>query len=176
MKVSVDVKTSERISHFKGESPDGMFGSYVRAGKKRGIKILYGSYDRLEALKHSDEYKAACKEAALLRLIRHRGFKGVPKCYGVIVICRKRSLGNRPYYNVGIVMQHLGSTRLADAIPSADRDHPIANRLRMKMEKFGIYHGDLHANNIMVYKGRYYAIDFSFSAISRMHWKILKAA
>lgn len=82
-----------------------------------------------------------------------------PKGYGVVLVQR----GN--YWRVGIVMEHLGATRLADLGYDEDRIEAIVERLVDRLDSVGVIHADLHEWNVMVKienkRNKYFAIDFS---------------
>jgi tRNA A-37 threonylcarbamoyl transferase component Bud32 len=135
----------------KKKTGGGSYGSYYKISKTRGVKVLYseGFTSKRKALT-SEVYKDAKLEASLLKQAQATGI--VPRCYGVTLVKKGKE------YAVGIVMQHLGNKTLAD---SSYCETAAYDEIMEKFEEFDIYHSDLHAENIMVYRGKIYAIDFS---------------
>jgi RIO-like serine/threonine protein kinase len=79
----------------------------------------------------------------------------VPRCYGVRIVRRGKS------FRVGILMQHLGNKRLADLSLPDKKISGIYDKLHDGLISFGVEHKDLHDENIMFFKNKFYAIDFS---------------
>lgn len=142
-----------RLPKRKTNVPQGAFGKYFQVTPTRGVKVLRGSFRNLESAYNSHIFDMAREESEILKVAQNSGV--VPKCYGVRIVRR----GNR--YYVGILMQHLGNKRLSDMKVSVDKESQIYDDLNDALEDAGIGHNDLHAGNIMYYKGKYYAIDFS---------------
>lgn len=152
-------KIATNLLKKSSKSESGCYGEYRQLSRTKGIKILHsnGYYDYTEVI-NSDTFEAANKEAKLLRKAYVSGI--TPRCYGVKLILR-----NNKYY-VGILMEHLGTTTLADFDYDYNRCDLIINTLKEKLRnKAGLIHFDLHGNNIMWHKGMYWAIDFSYDRI-----------
>jgi RIO-like serine/threonine protein kinase len=138
-------------------SGSGSFAEYFKLGKGKGVKLLRGSHrTRASALK-SRNWALAHREADLLDAAYCS--KVVPKCYGVKLV----KYGN--HYRVGIVMQHLGHTKLNETNLNLSEGSDIRDLILEALEDVGITHTDLHSENIMVYRGKFYAIDFTPFAI-----------
>jgi tRNA A-37 threonylcarbamoyl transferase component Bud32 len=145
------------------EAPGGAFGKYVKLSPSLGIKLIYTKgeyYDDMRKFKgfrsiskaiQSWTWREANIEADFLFAAQESGV--VPRCYGATVVL----VGSR--YHIGILMQHLGGKALADHENYDSVE--VFNYLHDRLEDLGIYHGDLHEDNIMVYRGKYYAVDFS---------------
>lgn len=143
-------------------SPSGSYGTYIKLSPTVGVKILINhAYRTIKACKRSHSYRKALAEARLIKQAYDSGI--VPKVYGVKVI----SLHGR--YYAGIAMRHLGKVTLSKAT-AIDVDYTpkenIIDDVRERLLEYGIDHGDLHYGNVMVFKGSYYAIDFSPDWIS----------
>lgn len=139
------------------KTPSGAYGSYFRIGRKRGLKVLRGSFRSMAAAYNSPEFDLAKEEAELLKLAEDSGV--VPECFGVRVVKRGT------VFRVGILMQHLGNKTLADLNQDEMYEADIHDQLKDALDHCGINHGDLHTRNIMFFKGKFYAIDFSPEAI-----------
>jgi RIO-like serine/threonine protein kinase len=147
------------------DAPGGAFGRYVKLSPSLGIKLIYTKHDyygdnaskRLKGFRsiakaiQSWAWREANIEADLLFAAQDSGV--VPRCYGATVVM----VGSR--YHVGILMQHLGGKPLSEHENYDSVE--VFDYLHDKLEELGIYHGDLHEDNIMVYRGKYYAVDFS---------------
>lgn len=129
----------------------GSFGEYYPLSKGVGVKVLYRKYKTLKKAVNSATYKQALKEAQLLAMAQESGV--VPRCYGVTIV----KDGNK--YGVGILMQHLGNKTLENA--SEHEMSKAYDEVNDALLDIGISHYDLHEHNIMKYRGKYYAIDFS---------------
>jgi tRNA A-37 threonylcarbamoyl transferase component Bud32 len=138
----------------------GVYGKYFKLSKTKGIKILISTgFKTRETALESWAFRKAKKEMKLLK--KASKSKIVPKCYGVkIVWNEKRSL-----FEVGIIMQHLGETTLANHIKKykkyKEKETSILDKLQETIKKYKIKHNDLHANNVMIFKNKFFVIDFS---------------
>lgn len=131
----------------------GSFSTYYRVSRARGLKVLKGSYRSLQAAYNSYGFQMAKEESDLLEIAAYSGV--TPECFGV----RVARSGSR--YRVGILMQHLGNKRLSDLNLSCAKMSAIYDKLDYELSHAGIDHNDLHLDNIMFHKGKFYAIDFS---------------
>lgn len=136
----------------------GSFGTYHVLNAEQGIKVLPECSETIAKAKLTCDYEDAKAEAYALNRAKTSGI--APKCFGVRIVQDKAS----GLYYSGIVMQDLGQTtlydRMCNGIVDDRRAYEIKERLRKELLKFGIEHDDLHEENIMFYKGKYYAIDF----------------
>lgn len=137
----------------------GEFGDYVQLTRGRGIKLIGREFKTAEDAYCSDNFAEAKEEADLLR--EAQASKVVPKCYGVRVIRHGK------HFRVGILMQHLGKKRVSDMNINEDEFNQIRARLWEKLFDSGIEHNDLHDKNVMFYRKKFYAIDFSPDCIMR---------
>lgn len=154
--ISVSIMDSEN---------SGCFGSYHRVGKDMGIKVLEGCFETEADAKNSCNWQDAQEEAYAMRRAQKSGI--APKCYGVYVVRNSDSAeGN---YYVGILMQHLGQNllghRMDKGIVSGMRQEDIQDEIRKKLLKVGVEHGDLHRENVIYFKRKYYALDFGPNAV-----------
>lgn len=147
------------------DAPGGSFGRYVKLSNSVGIKLIYtnGKYEGENALRklkgfrsvaeamRSWTWREANMEADILFQAQESGV--VPICYGATVVM----VGSR--YHIGILMQHLGGKPLSETSHYGEAD--VYEYLYEKLEECGVSHGDLHEDNIMVYRGKFYAVDFS---------------
>ena len=131
----------------------GQYGTYFRIGKKRGLKVLRGTFRSIQSAYNSATFDLAKEEASLLEMAYESGV--APKCFGVR-IAKRGSV-----FRVGILMQHLGNKTLADLNLDEDKESKIHDRLKLELEVVGLDHCDLHNRNIMFYKSKFYAVDFS---------------
>jgi tRNA A-37 threonylcarbamoyl transferase component Bud32 len=133
------------------QTDGGSFGSYYQLSGAVGVKVLHGvRFTSMKKALASRTYRLAAKEASLLCQAEESGV--VPKCYGVTLVKE----GNK--YGVGILMQHLGTKTLSMSGACESVAYDTVNEA---LREIGIVHDDLHNRNIMVYRGKYYAIDFS---------------
>lgn len=143
---------SKRIHNSKGA-----YGQYFKISKYRGIKTVGRQWETIATLKESEDYKEALEEASLYRDAFCSGI--VPKCYGVTIV--KTRNGFQP----AIVLQHLGSTTLDEEMEQLGAEREDADKVqhavKQRLQASGTNHRDLHRNNIMVFNGKYYAIDFT---------------
>lgn len=129
----------------------GSYASYFKLNEEVGVKVIDGGYHTEREVKFSQEWKDAKKEARLLTGAYASGV--VPYCYGAKIIKRHRR------WYAAIVMQHLGDVHIfqvkkLDKMSNYDKLHDA-------LDKIGYSHCDLHGSNIMVYRGKLYAVDFS---------------
>lgn len=130
----------------------GQHGWYVKLSPSVGVKVIKSSIYKSKAKAYkSRAYRLATQESANLQLAFETGV--VPRCYGVTIVKVKRG------YQVGILMQHLGTLTLSNSEFYDTFD--IYEGICDKLEEVGIYHQDLHEDNVMVYRNKFYAIDFS---------------
>lgn len=137
----------------QGRGPKGGYGTYFKITRSKGVKVLRGSYKSFMAAMNSSQMREAIKERDLMIEASKSGV--TPKCYGVTVVQRGSS------FRVGIVMEHLGSTRLRDLGLDEEEEERIIMELEDQVRDSGVTHNDLHPWNVMVKDGKYYAIDFS---------------
>lgn len=135
------------------ETPSGAFGVYFKLREGKGIKVLEAKFRSQVAAYNSYEFDLAKEEAEILKAAQESGV--VPKCYGVRIVRR----GNG--FHVGILMQHLGNKTLRKLRYNWEKQSDIYDSLNDALEDVGVKHNDLHVDNIMYYRGKYYAIDFS---------------
>lgn len=134
----------------KYETSGGGYGSYYELSATVGVKVLHRkNFKSMKKALNSRLYREAMKESELLCMAFESGV--VPRCYGVTLV--KDDEG----YGVGILMQHLGNKTLRD---KGDRTEAY-DTIQDALEEVGLRHLDLHRGNMMVYRGKYYAIDFS---------------
>lgn len=155
----------------------GDFGTYFRLGKYVGVKLvrvaeLYrGTVTHLKYQTVLGEYERQL----------HAYKAGLaPKPHAMVVVRHK----GRRY--LGITMRFMANGTLAQAYPEAykDNDHPnydvvraIRGNLRSRLQaETGIYHGDLHENNVVRGKRRWYAIDFGLSSYDRKPGRVYSSA
>lgn len=143
----------------------GAYGTYYPIGEGKGIKLLNGTdmfmdkdFRTIKEAKASENYVFALDEADLLKKAYRSGV--TPKCYGVRIV----KLPNGRYVP-GVVMQHLGNKTL-EKLPSKEYNN-VESEIWETLEEIGIIHQDLHPGNIMKFKGKYYAIDFSADLIEQ---------
>lgn len=131
---------------------EGANGEYVKLSSQIGIKLIHSKLftTQTKAMK-STAWKLAMGESENLKLAFDSGV--VPQSYGVSLV----KVGSG--FRVGVLMQHLGGTTLDNSEFYDDVD--VYEHLRDKLKEVGIKHFDLHGDNIMVYRGKCYAIDFS---------------
>lgn len=137
--------------------PKGGYGMYFYLGDGRGVKILKGIFRSRKAAENSHQRQMADKEYGYIKAAE--GSRVSPKGYGVVLVQRGQ------YWRVGIVMEHLGATRLADLGFNDYAIDRIIERLVDRLDSVGVVHADLHEWNVMVKtqnkRNRYFAIDFS---------------
>lgn len=131
------------------ETDGGSYGIYFELSASVGLKVIRTAKDFPTVAKavSSRTFKRAQKEAELLDLAFETGV--VPRCYGITIVKARRG------YAVGILMQHLGHQTVEEAQESEAYDF-----ITDALAEHGIKHKDLHRNNIMVYRGKFYAVDF----------------
>lgn len=134
----------------------GVHGAYVKLSNTMGIKVIHSKPFRTQAKAYrSQAYKLAVRESYNLQVAYDSGV--VPRCYGIMLVKTKAG------YRVGVLMQHLGATPLAKS--DFYDSHEVFDDLTERLKEVGIYHADLHEDNIMVYRGKFYAVDFSPQSI-----------
>jgi RIO-like serine/threonine protein kinase len=132
---------------------EGAHGRYVKLSPSLGIKVIHSPlFKSIAKAYKSHAYRQAKKEAELLTSAFESGV--VPRCYGVTLV----KIGNR--FKVGVLMQHLGSTPISES-DFYDQVSEAYDEINDSLMELGIYHNDLHEDNIMVYRGKFYAVDFS---------------
>lgn len=138
----------------------GAFSSYYKYNKTQGIKVLYSDGHRsIKALRNSQVWKRATRENTLLRKCKQRYYY-IPQTFGVYPI----KIGYK--YYPGIVMQHIHGFFLE----ANETDNPEADivlkKLHRQLSRKGIYHGDLHGENVIVTEtNTCYVIDFTYDLI-----------
>jgi tRNA A-37 threonylcarbamoyl transferase component Bud32 len=128
----------------------GAFGTYYKLSPSVGIKVLKTRYPSIKKAVAGRAYKAATKEVELLSLAKESGV--VPIVYGVTIV------RDGSKYAVGILMQHLGDKTLDKLQGKFTEAYDTVNDALLDI---GIEHGDLHEQNIMYHRGKFYAIDFT---------------
>jgi tRNA A-37 threonylcarbamoyl transferase component Bud32 len=139
-------------------APRGGNGIYIQLSSKRGIKILrHCEYKSFEELIRYDAMRSMYQEAAVMKRAKVL-YPYIPNCYGV------RMLKVDSFYTIGIIIQHLGNKRIGDVL----ENYPsIIVDLERTFWKLGINHHDMHANNVMYFRGKYWVIDFGYVTITR---------
>lgn len=150
----------------KGCTGEGDYGSFFKIDKGIGVKVLTQDFDTLEELLKSKTWEYARNEATMLEAAFCTGI--VPECYGPAPVLR------RGKYYAGIVMQALGRTTLYRRCMAEDHEESVKDTLKSILSDHGFIHKDLHANNIMWYRRKYWAIDFDSRRVEVM--KKLEAA
>lgn len=145
-----------RIVREKNSSGAGCYGSYFILSSSKGMKILREKYDDYEDVMESYALQSAIKEASLLKEARSR-YEYIPKCYGVRIIEKDGK------YRVGIILQHLDGKLGGQCEHYEERD--VRRELEKQLEKKGITHNDLHSENCIWYKEKWWVIDFTPSSI-----------
>ena len=144
---------------------EGGYGLYCKVSKRRGVKVIdyYGSsYTTIKSLKRSSAYKDAVKELNLLKKARKRS-NLVPNGYEVVAV---KIPGVYRIY-VGILMLHIPGKVVGNCANMEWDSYNIScgpslkETLEDKLKSKGIYHSDLHDENVIYRKGKFYAIDFS---------------
>lgn len=156
----IEPRYSKRISKWiEGASYSGWgcYGKYYQLSSTKGIKVIQGCFNTIEEVINSDELNQAIQEAVLLKQARAR-YEYIPKCYGVKII----SFGGS--YKVGILMQHLTGPLAEDFCDYEEYDQVRATLTKTLRDK-GIVHSDLHGNNVIRYKDKWWVIDFTPSCI-----------
>lgn len=151
----------------KNMTNGGAYGTYYYVGEGKGVKVFNNpdsyethSFSTPGEARDSLAWQDAEMEARYLRIAQPSGV--VPKCYGAKVI---RTEDGK--YAVGIVLEHLGRMTLRRKLPRGHRrQDAIYEKLLKQLGKYGVNHYDLHPENVMWYKGKFYAIDFSHECIS----------
>lgn len=144
------------ISQKQLKGISGVHGEYVKLSNQMGVKLIHSRLfkSQSQALR-SYAWKLAMQESQNLQWAFDSGV--APRSYGVSLV----KVGSG--FRVGVLMQHLGATPLANSefYESVDVFNDISERLG----EVGIVHYDLHEDNVMVYRGKCYAIDFSPESI-----------
>lgn len=136
------------------EGREGQHGSYVKLSPSVGVKVLHSKVHKTQrAAYSSNSYKLAVQEVEILRQAFDSGV--VPQCYGITLVRVKGG------YRVGVLLQHLGVTTIDKSEFSEDNAIEVMDYIKEELRQVGIIHGDLNEDNIMVYRGKCYAIDFS---------------
>lgn len=149
----------------KATLPKGIDAHYIKLSKKKGIKVYRYRFKSMEDKGFQYAYSKALFEVRMLKRAR-KVYKHIPWCYGLRVI-RLQEEG----FCIGIILQHLGNTPLDVILRTKESGYDfetgenVIDKIHQKLRKGQIYHFDLHQDNIMVHKGRFYVIDFACSAI-----------
>jgi RIO-like serine/threonine protein kinase len=131
----------------------GAHGSYVKLSPSLGVKIIHSvKFNNIAKAYRSRAYRNALREAYILNVAFESGV--VPRCYGVTLVRVKKG------YRVGVLMQHLGSTPLFES-EFCDKFSEAFDEINDRLIELGIVHNDIHDENVMVYRGKFYVIDFS---------------
>lgn len=150
--------------------PNGISGTYIKLSKGKGVKLLHATCDTWEEA--LSVYKDALHEIRMMKAAR-KIYPFIPKCYGVKIFKFKGYIG---YYKVGIILQHLGDTTLRSTLRKVRNSGSIIDDVAFHLEKQGFVHGDLHTSNIMVYRGKYWIIDFEAAHLIEKQSEIIEAA
>lgn len=139
------------------DSLEGIHGEYFKLSDQVGVKVIHSKgYPSIKKLVSSNAFQKAKREAEILMIAEETGV--VPKCYGLTVVKSKSG------FRAGVLMQHLGQVTLADSDQYDNSE--IYDYLVESLKEVGIKHWDLHEDNIMVYRGKMYAVDFSPDCVS----------
>lgn len=130
----------------------GSYGDYWKLSETRGIKVLRKDFNTIKQAKNSNSMAEAQLESDFFIKSKKTGV--VPECFGTRIVM----VGS--HFRVGILMEHLGETRLMDYRGDADH-YQVRKQLEQKFIDIGIQRNDLHNENIMVKDGKFYAIDFT---------------
>jgi len=137
-----------------GKGIKGAHGEYIKLSRNVGVKIIHSKPFKTIAKAHNSQaYKRALEEVSILECAKESGV--VPLCYGVSLFNTKEG------YRVGVLLQHLGSVTLEQYMEDNDDIIDQVETIHEALAECGIEHNDLHATNILVYKNKLYAIDFS---------------
>lgn len=140
----------------------GSWAEYIQISAKKGIKLFRGRCSSIEELFKSREFEVASNEVKKLKKSR-KLYPYIPACYGLKI------MRIRDVYKIGIVLQHLGDRRASDNIPSyghpqytniSEKIHNDIWTIQTELRRAGINHNDLHTDNVMIFKDRYWPIDF----------------
>ncbi len=146
---------------------------YILNDKSRGIKLFKDKFTTFNRAMKSTRHASALLEYFTMAKASKR-VSIVPKPYGVYVILF------RNFYRVGILMQHISGISLEKKLKKEKKhikgihfDYPIIQKLKVILKKKGIFHYDLHDDNIIYSKGKYWVIDWDFEEISfrEKKWK-----
>jgi len=144
------------LTHKQLEGIAGVHGEYVKLSPQMGIKLIHSKLFRTQAkAMRSQAWKLAMQESRYLQLAFESGV--VPRSYGVSLV------KVRSGFRVGVLMQHLGATPLCNSEFYDSLE--VFDDINERLLEVGISHADLHEDNVMVYRGKYYAIDFSPQSI-----------
>lgn len=136
----------------------GAHGYYIKLSPSLGVKVIHSPIYRNKTKAYkSFAWREARLEARILDMAFETGI--VPRCYGATIVRVKGG------YRLGVLMQHLGNKTLGESAHYYD-ESDISVAIHEKLEEIGIYHQDLHEDNIMVYRGKFYAIDFSPNCVT----------
>ena|SRR5688572_18326928 len=155
--MTFETRMKRKIRRTMHNAPKGGNGVYIQLSKKRGIKILRAEYETLEELKEYNRIENVLNEARAMKQAK-RLFPYIPDCYGVKML----KIGD--YYNVGIIIQHLGNKCIGDI---TEEYLPIVWKLEDDFRKLGICHNDIHSHNVMYFRHKYWVIDFACVYISK---------
>lgn len=136
----------------QNSSISGLHGTYLKLSPSVGVKIIHSPTYRSKSKAYlSRAFRRAREESDTLQYAYETGV--VPRCYGAVLVKVKSG------FRVGVLMQHLGTLTLSNSefYDCAAVYYDIKDKLR----ELGIFHNDLHDDNIMVYRGKCYAIDFA---------------
>lgn len=158
----------------------GKIGQYIRINKGVGVKVVgFKGCQSVKSLLKSKNWKKAEDEAKFLKIVGDAGLS--PLSYGVHPVKFKGR------YFAGIFMDHIDSDSLNNITPSGvftngtkvyvdkngyltDKDNglPIMKYLKTNLSKIGIYHSDIHGENVLIdQNNRVWLIDFSADYIRK---------
>lgn len=146
----------------------GAHGSYYTLNRKVGIKILSDCYySSLSEVKKVIRSSDASEEFKCLKTAYSKSKNGLlPKAL-FLVIVKERLYDDRHkeyVYYIGYAMQHINGTILSKKRKSYRES--VIKKLFADLASKGIYHSDLHSENIIISNRKPYAIDFDPSFVS----------
>ncbi len=143
-------RIKRKIRRSLKRAPNGSNGVYIQLSSKRGVKILRYEHPSIDSIIQCNIHKLVYEEARTMKRAKQL-YPYIPECYGVKMF----KIYN--FYTMGIIIQHLGNKRISDV---TDDCYPTIERLEKELYAFGICHNDIHSNNIMYFKNKYWVIDF----------------
>ena len=149
----------EKITYF---NKSGYNGSYLKTSPKKGIKfidhpLLPEDLNNAEYFSHIlDDIK---KEFLCLKLAHSRAKDNVPKPLNLVLIKTLDEEEDLECYYIGYEMSHINGSHLKGKYTSRNNRKTV-NELFVKLAKKGVFHLDLHSENILKHGNRLYAIDF----------------
>lgn len=161
-----------KIYKISKSSPQGAYSYYIKISPKKGIKILAkkSNFKTLKSLMSSGFKRQASREFNLLHLLSKKT-NITPKGERIVYL---KDLNSKKVY-IGILMDHVQGkslVKLYNKNPkrrySFNGKKYLASNLRNHLERFlktkGVFHRDLHFNNIFVTdSGKVKVIDFGLA-------------